>query len=201
MTLIELLVGIVVTAIATTAGYAAFSSIVENRRSAGDVLRELQSAASTRNLLASWFEAGRVLRDTGTAMPRVTGIGATEPDDILRLVTTAPTPLGSQQTQIYMYIDRDPFTPEEGLVAEFTALNQPVDSVLMVVVSKKMEISRQIMGLEVLLLDQATRLWVSPTDGATNTPIGLLVQLHPAWNDSLPPLLRLPFVYPMGTTR
>jgi hypothetical protein len=100
-----------------------------------------------------------------------------------------------------MYIDRDPFTPEEGLVAEFTALNQPVDSVLMVVVSKKMEISARIMGLEVQLLDPTTRLWVSPLDVGTSAPTGLRVVLHPAWNDSLPPLLRLPFIYPMGTTR
>jgi Tfp pilus assembly protein PilE len=200
MTLMELMVGIVITGIATAAGYAAFSSIVENRERAQASTVAVQRAASTRFMLASWFAQGRVLRDSGS-VPSFSNIGSTEPSDELRLITTAPTPLGSQQTEVYMYIDRDPFTPEEGLVAEFTALNQPVDSVLLYVVSKKMEIDRSVMGLEVTLLDPATRLWVTQLDLGTGTPIGLHVSLYSSWGDTLPALLRIPFVYPQGTTR
>ena len=201
MTLMELIVGIVITGFATAAGYAAFTSIVENREKATTMTNAIQRAASTRNLLSNWFANARYLRDSGSTIPNFSSIGSTEPSDELRIITTAPTPLGSQQTQIYMYIDRDPFTTEHGLVAEFTALNQPVDSILQIVVSKKMEIDPTVMGLEVKLLDPTTRLWVTQFELGTGTPIGLSVALHPEWRDSLPSLLRLPFVYPQGTTR
>src|SRR5690606_30844605 len=132
---------------------------------------EVQRAASTRMLLSSWFANSRILRDSGSTLPSVGGLGSTEPSDELRIVTGAATPLGSQQTQIYLYIDRDDFTPETGLVAEFTSLNQPVDSVLQYVVSKKMEIDPTVMGLEVTLLDPTTRLWVAALDlPPTSTP-------------------------------
>ncbi len=201
MTLIELMVGIVITGIATAAGYAAFSSILDNRERAKVSTTEVQKAASMRLLLASWFANSRIVRDSGTTVPTTTGIGATEPSDEVKFITTAPTPLGSQSTQVWMYIDRDPFTPESGLVAELTSLNQAVDSILMIVVSKKVELSPEVQGLEVLLLDPTTRLWVSRFDIGTAVPLGLQVVLHPAWRDSLPPLLRIPFVYPLGTTR
>jgi type II secretory pathway pseudopilin PulG len=197
----ELMVGIVITGVATAAGFAAFSSIVDNRERAREATRAVQRAASSRLMLASWFANARVLRDSGSTVPNFSSIGSTQPSDELRFVTTAPTPLGSQQTQVYMYIDRDPFTPENGLVAEFTALNQPVDSILQYVVSKKMEIEPTVMGLEVQLLDPSTKLWLTPFDLGTTTPIGLRVTLHADWGDTLPPLMRLPFVYPQGATR
>jgi type II secretory pathway pseudopilin PulG len=200
MTLIELCVGIVVTGIAAAAGYATFSSIIDNRERARESMSAMQHAASTRSMLASWFASARYVRDS-IAVPSVSGIGTLEMDDDIRFITTAATPLGSQQTQIWLYIDRDPFTIEEGLVAEFTALNQPIDSTLMVVVSKKMEINSGITGLEVNLLDPTTRLWVPRSDIGRAAPLGLYVALYPAWRDTLPALLRMPFMYSLGNTR
>jgi type II secretory pathway pseudopilin PulG len=200
MTLMELMAGIVITAIATAAGFGTFSAIIDSRERATASTLEAQSAASNRNLLASWFAAGRYVRDSGSALPTMS-IGSAEADDAIRIITTAPTPLVSQQTQIYLYIDRDPFTPENGLVAEFTALNQPIDSVLMMVVSKKMEINPRVMGMEVTLLDPTTREWVSQFELPTGTPLGMSITLYPEWRDTLPALLRIPFVYPLGTTR
>lgn len=162
---------------------------------------EVQRAASMRALLASWLSNATIVRDTGLAFPAASTIGASEPDDYLTFVTWGPTPLGSQQTQIRMYIDRDSFTPEEGLVAELTALNQPVDSNLMIVVSRKMELDPNVMGLEVSMLDPSTRLWMKQIDMGNVQPIGLLVQLYPAYNGYLHQLLQMPFVYPVGTSR
>ena len=88
-----------------------------------------------------------------------------------------------------------------GLVAELTSLNQGIDSLLQIVVSKRVELSQQVNGMEVFLLNPTTRQWVTRFEIGTAAPLALQVILHPAWRDSLPPLLQLPFTYPLGTTR
>ena len=79
-------------------------------------------ALATRAALREWLEGTRMVSESNT--PLFSGAdGEYEdlPDDQLSFLTAAVTPLGDRVTAVTLYIDRDPETPETGLVASISA--------------------------------------------------------------------------------
>ena len=120
MTLLELIVGLAITALVSTAGYAAFASILDRRRAALAHADAISADAATRRAVVSWIDGARLtVQDT----PPFSGIDRTTdklPDDEISFLTTAVTPLGEGDVVVRLYVDRDERTAERGVVAEFT---------------------------------------------------------------------------------
>lgn len=120
VTLIELAVGLTIGATVLSAAYRALAVALDRREIALAAVEEDLAAVAVRTSLRSWLESARVPAESSD--PLFSGAdGAYEglPDDRLSFVTSASTPLGSALTSVVLYVDRDPETPEEGLVAVF----------------------------------------------------------------------------------
>lgn len=120
VTLIELAVGLTIGAAVLSAAYGALAVALDRREAALAAVERDLAAAAVRTSLRSWLESARVPAESSD--PLFSGAdGAYEglPDDRLSFVTSASTPLGSALTSVVLYVDRDPETPEEGLVAMF----------------------------------------------------------------------------------
>jgi hypothetical protein len=97
-----------------------------------------------------------------------------------------PTPIDYTEAVVHLFIDRDEATPESGLVAEM----QSVESATMV----RTQLDSTVTGLLVEYLDQQTNRWVPRKEGVVRNPLAVRMTLSAREPDTLPPLLRLPFI-------
>lgn len=121
VTLIELVVGLTIAAMVLSAAYAGLATALDRREIAVAAVETDLAATAIRASLRSWLESSRVPGESSE--PLFSGGDGTYdglPDDRLSFVTAAATPLGSALTAVVLYIDRDPETPEQGLVAAFS---------------------------------------------------------------------------------
>jgi type II secretory pathway pseudopilin PulG len=130
MTLMELIVALVVLALASTAGAAAFESLIDHRRIVRDATVSTERAAALREMLRGWLAAGTVQIQRGgvpqlgrQVTPTTSPIGGSSASvttaaqgigDALTFTTSAPTPAMQANVRIRLYIDADPSTPEKG---------------------------------------------------------------------------------------
>lgn len=123
VTLIELVVGLTIASTLVAAGYAALTTIVDRREAALSLLEEEVAATSIRSTLRGWLRGAYTV--AGSSAPIFSGVDAEsdagESDDQLAFLTSAETPLGAHAATVRLYIDRNPETPEQGLVAEVRA--------------------------------------------------------------------------------
>lgn len=191
MTLIELLVATTIAGIVLAAGYGMLTTLLDNRERLEEASERAARASALRHSLISWLEGAQVAR--GANGPRYRGIDGVlddHPDDELTFLTSAPTPLGSPETIVRLFIDRDEETPEEGLTAQLTEYlgNRSVT----------LELAPEAQGLDaeyfsrVLGADRWMPSWIS----STVLPVGVRVTLNAAPAADLPPLLALPIVVP-----
>ncbi|HZD05624.1 MAG TPA: type II secretion system protein, partial [Longimicrobiales bacterium] len=118
-TLIEVLVGMVVAALALSAGFAALAFVKERADQAEAAMVPAVAGAGTRALLTEWL-AGARLRAPGRG-ERFQGLDGEEQgraNDELIFPTTARTPLSVGTTVVRLYVDAEDSTAERGLVAE-----------------------------------------------------------------------------------
>ena len=191
MTLIELVVGLVVTGLVTAAGYGAFASIIDHRETVRRATVEVERAAALRETLVGWFAGGRVMVQRGGA-PRFArgGAGEAVPDEVI-LSTTAPGPAGTPTVILRLFVDDDPDTPAEGLTVQYQPSVQ--DSL------RTRELEPRVRGMRVEYLDRRTRRWIPASEVATIQPMAVRLELTGgAGADTLPALLRLPLVHVMG---
>jgi prepilin-type N-terminal cleavage/methylation domain-containing protein len=194
MTLLELVVGLTITGIALAAGYAALSSALDHRQRATEVTGAVARAAAVRRTLVSWLSGARLTVDEGGPEFRgIDGLHGGLPDDELSFLTTTPTEVSPSQTLVRLYVDRDERTPERGLVAELGEWrgSAPV----------RMEIDPRAHGLELRYLSSLSREqhWLPSWISASVLPAGLEMVVTAPPADTLPPLLGLPFLVPLGT--
>lgn len=191
MTLIELLVAMTIAGIALAAGYGMLTTLLDNRERLEETSKRAARSSALRHSLISWLEGALVAR--GANGPRYRGIDGVRddhPDDELTFLTSAPTPLGSPETIVRLFIDRDEETPEEGLTAQFTEYlgNRSVT----------VELTPDVEGLDaeyfsrVLGADRWMPSWIS----SSVLPVGVRLTLNAAPAADLPPLLALPIVAP-----
>ena len=187
LTVLELLVAMVILAAATTAGYAAFSSLVDGRERAAARGREGLEPAVLRLRLTEWLRGAHLL--SGGGGPPFRGLdGEYEglPDAQLAILTNAQTPLGSGETMLRLYVDRDEGTLERGLTAEFSSWPDRR--------TMRVELDSTIGGLGLeftsyaVLRGESRPSWIS----STLLPSEIEIRLLPHPGDSLRALLRPP---------
>ena len=193
MTLLELIVGLTITGMSVTAGYGALSTLITNGDRAGQELDATLTAAAERRALTQWLSGARLMIDEGSPTFRgLDGVDQDRPSDDLTFLTTSPTPLGTGNTVVRLYVDRDTLTPEHGLVAEFAGWPGRLQ--------RRLELDRRVDGLDcryyTRMLNEAE--WLPSWISNTILPGAVEIRLLPAANDSLPPLLEMPVVVAIG---
>lgn len=185
MTLMELVIALLITGMIAAMGTAAFDSVLENRARAKAVVDATTRAAATRAMLAGWLSSARVSSDAQRP-PTMTSLNLGEPDDALVVVANTPTPLDFREVVVHLFIDRDEETPESGLVAELQSLESPT--------MIRTQVDSTVTGLLVEYLDPQTNRWIPRSEGAIRGFTAVRMTLSAREPDTLPPLLRLPFV-------
>jgi prepilin-type N-terminal cleavage/methylation domain-containing protein len=207
MTLMEVVVGLVITGIMATIGTAAFTGIVDHRRAVAQASLEVERSAALRSLVREWVVAGTVSTPSGggprvqqqraqqvqAAARRQATLGgvlpAAESGDELQLSTNALTPAQTNVSRVRLFVDRDDATPESGLAIEYqVGTNGPL---------QRQQLDSTIGDMAVEFLDRRTTRWVAYEEAATIQAVAVRVTLLPRDNDSLPALLQLPFVFSM----
>ena len=113
MTLLEVVVGLMITGVAMTAGYGALASVLDQRDRAEEVLTQTLEAANIRRELRQWLAGARLtIEEDGPGMRGLDGVADRRTDgpadgriggradgrvsdDMLTILTTAPTPVWS----------------------------------------------------------------------------------------------------------
>jgi prepilin-type N-terminal cleavage/methylation domain-containing protein len=185
MTLMELVIALMITGMIAAIGAAAFNSVLDNRARAKEMANAVTSAAATRALIVSWLSSGAFSSDAERP-PTMTSLNLNQDDDALVVTVNTPTPIGYTQAVVHMYIDRDDETPEHGLVAEMQALEAPTSTLTV--------LDSTVTGLLVEYLDQQTNRWVPRKEAVVRFPLAVRMTLSVEAPDTLPPLLRLPFI-------
>ncbi|HKG95924.1 MAG TPA: prepilin-type N-terminal cleavage/methylation domain-containing protein, partial [Gemmatimonadaceae bacterium] len=116
MTVIELVVGLTVTALALTAGYATLGTMVDHRARIREEAAETVRAAAVRRAVADWLAGAYVMGvPMSPAFQVVDRRDRGRADDELSFLTTARTPLGAGGgVTVRLFVDRDARTPERG---------------------------------------------------------------------------------------
>ncbi len=204
MTLLELVVGVVITGLTAAAGAAAFGSIVDRRQTVVSATIEVERAAALREMLRGWIAAGTVqvqvrggLRGRVGARAGVRAIAmrvdaenaltsAVTTGDELRFTTSALTPAVAPNASVRLYVDGDANTPEEGLTIEYQVTPQaPL---------QRRELDRSITQMTVEYLDQTTNRWVPETEAAAVRRIAVRLTFA-SEQVAMHPLLQMPLVF------
>lgn len=122
MTLIELMIGLVIMSAAVAAGYATFSSIVDQRQRMKTFVDDVSRGANIRRTLSTWLESGFIIMSSGAAPRNGLQIGSGAARDELQFLTRAKTPLESDLTKVALYVNNSNAAVPPGLVAEFVGL-------------------------------------------------------------------------------
>jgi len=191
MTLLELIVGLTVTALALTAGFGALGMVGDRRARLEASMNAVARAATVRADIAAWLGDARLVADEGG--PNFRGLDGTRgrmPDDDLTFLTTAPTPLGTGETIVRLYVDRDSATAERGLTAVFAEWRG--------LSLTRVVLDTSVLGLDIRYLSGVLgrRAWLPSWISSTLLPAGVELRLIAATPDSLPPLLHLPILVP-----
>jgi prepilin-type N-terminal cleavage/methylation domain-containing protein len=193
VTLVELLVALTVAGLTAAMGYAAVASLLDHRTRAREAVDAVTRAAAMRAQLLDWIEGGALYLpeqpSLGAAATDVSG----EQDDEVRVLTAAATRLGAYETIVRVVVDRDTATgTSRGLIAELS----PLDGSGAV----RTVIEPSVAALRVHVLDRATGRWLPLWEAGGGGPSSVRLPLEPAPDDTLPPLLRLPLVVPLGVS-
>jgi prepilin-type N-terminal cleavage/methylation domain-containing protein len=194
-TLIELIVGMTVASIALAAGFAALA--VVHDRSVEMEQHDVVAAAgaSQRDLLIDWIAGARLTAVTSEPFDGQEDEKSGVPRDALLIPTTARTPLEGFTTVMGLYIDDDPETPEQGLVAEMTGVQLGAEP-------RRFELAHQADGMNIRYLPNVPKaVWVDGWQEQGELPRAVEITLTPARGDTLPALLRLPIRVAIGAVR
>lgn len=195
LTLIELLVALSITGLVMVSGYGALSVMVDHRARVMTATDAVASAAAKRRMLEGWLRGARLTIEGDATFEGLHGVERDRPDDALTFVTNAPTPIGSQETLIHVYIDRDEKTPERGLTVNLTDRKGGA--------SRRLEVDARATGLDIRYLSGlfGKRAWLDSWVSTTVLPSAVSLTASAAPADSLPSLLRAAIVVPLGSVQ
>lgn len=191
MTLLELIVALTISAIAMTAGYAAFGLLVDRRQQFAESADGVERSATARRLLEDWIAGAHLTVDeNGPPFRGLDGFRDRRPDGELTFLTNAPTPLGSAETIVHLFVAHDTAASAHGLVAELTAWGGGENT------STRVVIDPQVRSLDIAYLSGlvGARRWLPSWISNSVLPAGVRITLGAADGDSLAPLLRLPVI-------
>ena len=196
-TLIEVLVGLTVAALALSAGFATLAFLSDQEEPVDAVSAVALRGATTRSLLIGWLSEARL--EAYRRGPVFQGYDVEErgvPSDVLDFPTRARTPLGVGTSIVHLFIDRDEQTPERGLVAELSerASDEP----------RVVELVPEAGALEIsylMAIEGTTGEWVPSWLDSERLPKAIRLTLTATARDTLPSLLRYPILVALETTR
>jgi len=196
-TLMEVLVGLTVAALALTAGFATLGFLSDSDEPVDRASALALRGATTRNLLVEWlsearFQAGR----RGETFQGYESEDFGVQTDSIIFPTSASTPLGVGTTVVRLYIDLDRNTAERGLVAALTELITDEPRVVELVPEAGSLQIRYLLPIEGTVGEWVETGWIS-----NRLPQAIELLLGPAPGDTLPPLLRYPIQVPLETQR
>ena len=187
LSLLELVVALTVIAVTVAAGRAALGAVADARERArrhddDPTVR----AASVRRQLVSWLEGAHLGDDEVPAFQVTDHRRNGRPDDELTFLTSALTPLGRGDVVVRLYVDREPRTPELGLVAELAERRGTR--------VERLVLAPTVTGLDVRCFTESRgrREWLASWLSATVLPQGVELRLFAATTEQLAPLLRVP---------
>jgi hypothetical protein len=176
-------------------GYGALSVMVDHRTRVMTATDAVTSTAAKRRMLEGWLRGARLTIEGDATFEGLHGVEEDRPDDALTFVTNAPTPIGSNETLVRVYIDRDEKTPETGLTV---ALSDRKGGA-----TRRLEVDARATGLDIRYLSGlfGKRAWLASWVSTTVLPsaVRLTASAEPA--DSLPSLLRPAIVVPLGSVQ
>lgn len=203
MTLIELLVGMLVTALALTAGYAAFTFIIDRRAQLRNTVDPTIRAAALHRTVAAWLHDASFQLPTKVPPTMTVSLDPNAAQDVLRFTTTAATPLRTDTTTVALSVNTDAMAGPRGLMALLTPSVGP-DSL-------RIPLDSTVTGLRVdYLIDRSGHLeWLGTTEyvtlrsrdsvgvarGALDPRAIRVTVLFPA-SAAVPPVARLAIVHP-----
>ena len=201
MTLLEVVVGLMITGVAVTAGYGALASVLDQRDRAEQILTRTLEAANIRRELRQWLAGARLtIEEGGPGVRGLDGVwddpagsrSSRVPDDALTILSTAPTPLEANDVVLTLFVDRDSLTAATGLVAHLKAWRGGEETVV--------EVDPRVTGLEIRYFSApfGDRGWLPSWISRSLLPSGIEVALS---GDSLPALLTLPMLVAVGVAR
>ena len=188
MTVVELVVGLTVTALALAAGYATLGTMVDQRARLREEAAETVRAAAVRRAVSDWLGGAYTIgTPMSPAFQLVDRRDRGRPDDVLTFLTTARTPVGAGGgVVVRLFVDRDARTPERGLTAEFS--DWPGSR------AERLELDSSVVALDVRCLSAALgrREWMPGWSSSLLLPQGVELRLAAVSPERLTPLLRLP---------
>jgi prepilin-type N-terminal cleavage/methylation domain-containing protein len=196
-TLIELIVGLSVAAIALAAALGALTFVSERAKEAESATVVALEGATAREMLVDWLSGARA-QAPGRA-GAFQGIEAEEngvPSDTIVFPTTAETPLQVRNSVVRLYIDRNDTTAEQGLVADLWERRQDLP--------RRVQLVPEAAELQIRYLPavaEATEWLDGWTGGNNGLPLAVELVLTPVRGDSLPVLLRFPLRVALGALR
>jgi prepilin-type N-terminal cleavage/methylation domain-containing protein len=195
LTLIELLVALTITGLMMGSGYGALSVMVDHRARVMAATDAVASAAAKRRMLTGWLRGARLTIEGDATFEGLHGVDEDRPDDALTFVTNAPTPLGSTETVVHVYIDRDDKTPERGLTVALADRKGGV--------TRRIEVDPHATGLDIRYLSGlfGKRAWLESWVSTTVLPSAVRLTASSEQPDSLPALLRPAIVVPLGSVQ
>jgi len=195
-TLMEVLIGLTVAALALTVGFATLGFMSDTDEPVDRASALALRGATTRNLLTEWLGEAKTRQGRrGQALEGWDSEDFANPTDSIIFPTSASTPLGVGTTVVRLYIDEDTSTPEQGLVAALTELMADEPRIVELVPEAGSLEIRYLMHLEGSIGE-----WM-PSWLSSGLPKAIELTLGPNRTDSLPPLLRYPLLVPVETER
>lgn len=210
MTLMELVIGLVITSAMALAGTAAFTSIIDHRRVIAQATVETERAAALRDMLRTWIGSGALLARTQTlqteaalrrtestlnrmnAMSGVTSAlstvtAAVSTGDELLFTTNALTPSMTPNTRVRLFVDGDANTAETGLTIEYQmTTTSPL---------QRRQLDSTIVMMTVEYLDRRTQRWYPFSEAAAIRPIAARLYFPPVDGVYVPRLLQHPMLF------
>jgi hypothetical protein len=165
MTLIELVVGLVVTGFVVMVGYAAFGTVIDRREQVARSAAETARVTGIRRTLLRWLDGAQLINY------RSTDPGATPQ---LNVVTGAITPMRAPVARLQLRIDDGSTGMGRGLVAIFRP-DMGGDSLRVMLDSMA-----QSLTISYLISSSGTREWVTSDAPLTMQPAAVRLQITSA---------------------
>jgi prepilin-type N-terminal cleavage/methylation domain-containing protein len=195
LTLIELLVALSITGLVMASGYGALSVMIDHRGRVMTATDAVAGAAAKRRMLEGWLRGARLNIYGDATFEGLHGVDEDRPDDALTFLTNASTPLGTGETLVRVYIDRDDKTPERGLTVALTDRKGGA--------TRRIEVDPRATALDIRYLSGVfgKRAWLESWVSTTVLPSAVRLTVSSEEPDSLPSLLRPAIVVPLGSVQ
>ena len=183
-TVLELIFGLAIVALVASIGTTTLTLIGSDRlerRASATIERDL----AVRRTVIDWLEGSHA--SLGGAFQVIDAKQHGRDADVLIFTTTAPTPLGTPETTVRLYVEQERRT-EKGLVAELTSWpNGP---------ASRIELDSTVAGLDVRCLTSllGERRWVPSWLSADVAPRSVELRVRYAPNGRQSPWLAMPIV-------